>query len=234
MKLKELLKNIMKITYKTFSEKGPRNENQDYIRVMSDAENGRHSFILCDGMGGHALGGLAAKIVATSMARYLQDKKCGEQEILSATGQASRTLDTMSEVYNNAMMGTTMVLAHLEGDRLTVAHCGDSRGFVFSKDKELKYRTKDHTMEGDLESLLSRGFFTGHPEKAMPETETMEVKSGDRILLCSDGMWSSMNPEILRDRMMDDKPLEDIMDTFMFMCEKFSQDNYSAILIDIE
>ena len=68
-------------------------------------------------------------------------------------------------------------------------------------------------MEGDLESLLTRGFFTGHPEKAMPETETMEVKSGDRILLCSDGMWSSMNPEILRDRMMDDKPLEDIMDT---------------------
>lgn len=42
----------------------------------------------------------------------------------------------------------------------------------------------------------------------------MEVKSGDR--------------------MMDDKPLEEIMDTFKFMCEKFSQDNYNAILIDIE
>jgi hypothetical protein len=40
--------------------------------------------------------------------------------------------------------------------------------------------------------------------------------------------------EILRDRMMDDKPLEEIMDTFKFMCEKFSRDNYSGIMIRID
>lgn len=57
----------MKITYNTFSEKGPRSEKQDHIRAMTDAENGRYSFVLCDGMGGHAMGGTAAKIVAASI-----------------------------------------------------------------------------------------------------------------------------------------------------------------------
>ena len=43
-----------------------------------------------------------------------------------------------------------------------------------------------------------------------------------------------MAPDILRDRMMDDRPMEEIMDTFKFMCEKFSDDNYSAILATVK
>jgi predicted peroxiredoxin len=54
------------------------------------------------------------------------------------------------------------------------------------------------------------------------------------IFLCSDGVYPCMALEILRDRMMDDKPLEEIMDTFKFMCEKFSRDNYSGIMIRID
>ena len=62
----------------------------------------------------------------------------------------------------------------------------------------------------------------------------MMIESGDRVFLCSDGLWSSIRPDILRDRMIDDKDPEDIMDTYRFLCEKHAEDNYSAILITIE
>jgi protein phosphatase len=127
-------------------------------------------------------------------------------------------------------MGTTMVMAYLDGDMLTVAHCGDSRCYVYSEDKELKYRTEDHVKN----ELIVKSFFAGYPEKTTPDVKTIKVSKGDRILLCSDGLYSSVYPDILRDRMFDDKPLDEIMDTYKFLCEKYSSDNYSGILVTIE
>lgn len=46
----------MKIGYSTFSEQGPRRDNQDYIQIVTDDANERSVFILCDGMGGHVMG----------------------------------------------------------------------------------------------------------------------------------------------------------------------------------
>ena len=68
----------------------------------------------------------------------------------------------------------------------------------------------------------------------MPDVKTFKLSPGDRIFLCSDGVYPCMAPDILRDRMMDNKPIEDIIDTFKFMCEKFSDDNYSGIMIKID
>ena len=47
----------MKIGYSTFSEQGQRCDNQDYIQIVTDEEKQRAVFVLCDGMGGHAMGG---------------------------------------------------------------------------------------------------------------------------------------------------------------------------------
>lgn len=225
----------MKITYSTFSEKGQRHENQDFIKTVEDKENERYAFILCDGMGGHSMGGMASKIIATSLARDITATfpKKGK-DILGIVSRASHTLDTMSEIYRGIQMGATMVLACLDGDRLTMAHCGDSRCYVYTPNKRLRYRTWDHSEGGYMWSELTRGFFSGCPDKAIPEIKTIRVKKGDRILLCSDGMWASIIPEILRDRMLDNKPLEEILDTFKFLCEKDSEDNYSAILVKID
>ena len=225
----------MKITYSTFSEKGVRNENQDFIQTVIDEKNGRHAFILCDGMGGHAQGGLAARIVSSSIARDIKQNTPADMESIRAIiSRAAWTLDTISEVYGGAKMGTTMVMAHIDGDELTVMHCGDSRCYFCSGDKNVKYVTADHNDGDYMGAPITRCFFTGHPEKAEPEVRTFKIAPGDRILLCSDGVYPYMAPDILLDRMMDDKPMDDIMDTFKFMCEKFSEDNYSAILIKID
>ena len=225
----------MKINCITFSEKGPRSENQDHIRTITDAENGRYSFVLCDGMGGHAMGGTAAKIVAASICRdIMRMPHVDENDIRAIVSRAAWTLDTMSDVYGRVKMGSTMVAAHIEGSRMTVMHCGDSRCYVYGRDGKAKYVTTDHNAGDCIGAPLTRGFFTGHPDMAAPEVFTVKVEPGDRVLLCSDGMWSSIRPDILRDRMLDDKDPEDIMDTYKFLCEKYAEDNYSAILITIE
>ena len=131
-------------------------------------------------------------------------------------------------------MGTTMVMAYIEGDEMTVMHCGDSRCYVYDADKNIKYVTADHNSGDYMGAPITRCFFTGEPEKAEPDVKTFKVAPGDRIFLCSDGVYPCMAPDILRDRLMDDRPMEDIMDTFKFMCEKFSEDNYSGIMIKID
>lgn len=225
----------MKIEYSTFSEKGPRHENQDFIRAVADEDKRRYVFILCDGMGGHAHGSMAARIVATSIARDIRlNPPIDENSIHSIISRAAWTLDTMSDVYGSAKMGTTMVMAYIEGDEITVMHCGDSRCYVYNQEKNVKYVTADHNAGDYMGAPITKGFFSGHPDAAEPDVKTFKVSPGDRILLCSDGVYPCMAPEILRDRMMDNKPLEDIMDTFKFMCEKFSDDNYSAILVKID
>lgn len=225
----------MKIEYSTFSEAGRRRENQDHIQVFVDKDKGRAAFILCDGMGGHAHGGLAAKIVATSIARDIrQNPPTNEAAIKAMISHASWTLDTVAEVYGGAQIGTTMVMAYINGDEVIVIHCGDSRCYAYDKDKNPMYVTEDHNSGDYMGAPITRCFFAGYPEKAEPDVKTFQVSPGDMILLCSDGVYPCMAPDILRDRMMDDKPIEDIMDTFKFMCEKFSEDNYSAILVKID
>lgn len=223
----------MKIEYSTFSETGRRRENQDHIQVFID--NDRAGFVICDGMGGHSHGGLAARIIATSIVRDIKhNPPTDECSINVMISHASWTLDTMAEVYGGAKMGTTMVMAYIDGDKITVMHCGDSRCYVYDKNKNSKYVTADHNAGDYMGAPITRCFFAGNPDKAEPDVKTFKVSPGDRILLCSDGVYPCMAPDILRDRMLDDKPMEDIIDTFKFMCEKFSDDNYSAILVKID
>jgi protein phosphatase len=155
----------MKITYSTFSEKGPRRENQDFIQTIIDENKGRYTFVLCDGMGGHAHGGLAARIVATSIARDIKrNPPFGKTGIDAMISRAMWTLDTMAEVYGGAKMGTTMVMAYIEGDEMTVVHCGDSRCYVYDRDKRVKYVTADHTDGDYMGAPISRSFFSGHSQ----------------------------------------------------------------------
>lgn len=222
----------MKIEYSTFSETGRRRENQDHIQVFID--NDRAGFVICDGMGGHSHGGLAARIIATSIVSDIKhNPPTDECSINAMISHASWTLDTMAEVYGGAKMGTTMIAAYIDGDKLTIMHCGDSRCYVYDREKNVKYVTADHNAGDYMGAPITRCFFAGNPEKTEPDVKTFKVSPGDRIFLCSDGVYPCMAPDILRDRMMDDKPMEDIMDTFKFMCEKFSDDNYSAILVKI-
>ena len=58
----------------------------------------------------------------------------------------------------------------------------------------------------------------------------LKLSAGDRILLCSVGLYKSMYPYVLTGRMMDYQTLEQILDVYDFLCEKNGDDNYIGIL----
>lgn len=96
------------------------------------------------------------------------------------------------------------------------------------------YQTQDHVRLSFGYEIVARSFFSGHPEEAIADVVQFPVCSGDRILLCSDGIHKSMEPEDLEARMMEEKSLEEILHGFDLSCWKYGDDNYTAILIEVE
>ena len=226
----------MKIGYTTFSEAGKRRANQDVCRVIEIPERNSSLMVLCDGMGGHSMGDVAADTVCNAICEYWSNNveiPDSEIKVIEACKVASDALYTRSRVVRPVEMGTTMVMASIEGNIVTIAHCGDSRCYLLRND-EVVCQTKDHADPHWGSEVVTRCFFSMNPEVADPEVVCFEVKSGDRIFLCSDGVYKAMAPQILTARLQDDKPLDEVVDVIKFMCEKYSTDNYTGILAVIE
>lgn len=127
-----------------------------------------------------------------------------------------------------------MVMASIEGDIVTIAHVGDSRCYLQRPGQGVVYQTQDHVRLSFGYEIVVRSFFSGHPEEAIADVVQFPVCSGDRILLCSDGVHKSMESEDLEARMMEAKSLEEILYGFDLCCWKYGDDNYTAILIEVE
>lgn len=219
--------------YAAISECGRRYENEDSYAVWHDKESGRWVGIVCDGLGGHYNGKATSQLVTDSLMEYWKkhaDKPDTPEKVLRACAYATDALErkTASAYYNNC--GTTMVMASIHNNKLTVVYVGDSRCYVNRPGEGVIYETKDHTRLDFGWEVLDRCFFSGKPEAAIPEMMQLDIKEGDRILLCSDGLYKSMPPEILKARMMDDQPASQILDVLAFLCEKNGDDNYTALL----
>ena len=221
----------MKIKYTTFSEAGVRRSNQDVCRVVEMSEQNRNMMIVCDGMGGHSMGDVAAAIC--EFWGNCQDVPDSETKVTEACKAASDALYARSRVVRPIEMGTTMVMVSVEGNIATIAHCGDSRCYLL-RDGAVIYQTQDHADPHWGSEVVTRCFFSMNPDVAVPEVARFEVQPGDRIFLCSDGVYKAMAPQILTARLQDDKPSDEVVDVIKFMCEKFSTDNYTGILAFVE
>ena len=225
----------MKIKYTIFSEVGVRRANQDVCRIVEMPEHDRTLMVVCDGMGGHAMGDVAAEIVCNAVCDFWETHPdCGDsaQKVIKACSQASDALYKRSRVVRPIEMGTTLVMASVEGNKVTIAHCGDSRCYLL-RDGEVVHQTQDHSDPHMGSEVVTKCFFSMDSEVAVPDIAQFEVKSGDRIFLCSDGVYKSMAPQILTARLQDDKPLDEVVDVIKFLCEKYSKDNYTGILAEI-
>lgn len=226
----------MEIKYTTFSDIGKRQANQDVCRVIEMPEYNRILLVVCDGMGGHSMGDVAAETVSNAICEFWRnnpDMPDSETKVIDAFKIASDKLYTRSRLVRPIEMGTTMVMASVEDNMVTIAHCGDSRCYML-RDGEVMYQTQNHSDPYWNSEVVTRCFFSMNPEVAVPEIARFEVQPGDRIFLCSDGVYKAMAPQILSARLQDDKPLEEVVDVIKFMCEKYSTDNYTGILAIVE
>lgn len=223
------------IRYATFSECGVRRDNEDYCQVVVNPDEERYLFVVCDGMGGHAMGEVASQVICTTICDYwnsvLVDSDT-ETVLKKAFHRASEALDAKADVLHKVEMGTTMVLAAIYNDKITIAHCGDSRCYLLRPNVGVVYRTEDHIEQSVWGDYINHSFFSYHRQNANVEIRQFDLQPGDRVFLCTDGVSSYVNPDILRDRLMDDKSPEEVADIVKFLCEKSNTpNNYSGILV---
>ena len=229
---------MSKIRYASFSECGVRTNNEDYIQMVSDHDDGRYLFVCCDGMGGHSMGEVASQVVATTICEYWEQASFDdglEPVLQTAFRLASEALDAKADVLHKVEMGTTIVLAAIYNGKITIAHCGDSRCYLLRPNVGIVYRTEDHIEQSVWGDYINRSFFSYHRQNANVEIRQFDLQTGDRLFLCTDGVSSYVNPDILRDRLVDDKSPEEVVDVVKFLCEKSNTpDNYSGILVFVE
>ncbi len=169
---------------------------------------GSHLFVVADGMGGHAGGDIASAIAVRKISeidREFNSANDAEFALRSALLSANALLaETVFEHGELTGMGTTVSGILVVGDQIALAHIGDSRIYLF-RDGKLSQVTSDHTF---VQRLVDSGRITQeeaavHPRRsvlmrvlgdvdASPEIDTtiLDLKPGDRWLLCSDGLSS--------------------------------------------
>lgn len=119
----------MKIKYTTISKTGRRSNNEDCFNVLEMPEYNRFMGIVCDGMGGHSFGEVASEVVCDAISKYWQDNTDtpdSDQKVVMACKKACNAINQKSYDLSHAEMGTTMVMASIEGDKATIAHVGDT------------------------------------------------------------------------------------------------------------
>lgn len=225
----------MKIRYAAISAKGPRPENEDSYRITYNEDNGNWFALIADGLGGHSNGLLCSTLVCDAVSGYYNRSTETDEAVRArkACRAAAAKVDERAYTMNHVQMGSTLVMADISGDLLTITHCGDSRCY-FMRDGEFVHQTLDHVDNRGGWEIINRCIFTYKPEAAVPDIAQFRVKSGDRILLCSDGLYKSMAPEILKTHLWNDQSPEELLDTYASLCEKYAEDNYTGILAIIE
>jgi serine/threonine protein phosphatase PrpC len=195
------------------SRKGGRDKNEDRMGYCYTRDSGL--FALADGMGGHPEGEVASQLALQTLAarfqreakpdlkdplRFLHDAMFAGHHQLLRYATERGLIDTPR---------TTIVACVLQGQAAFWAHCGDSRLYLV-RDNKLIARTRDHSYT-ELQQTLSQAvplgqhvnrnvLFTclGSPGKPVVDTAgPLRMQAGDRVLLCSDGLWSALSDAVI-------------------------------------
>jgi len=195
-------------------------KQDDHTRLFGGSQG--QLLLVADGMGGHAAGEQASAIAVESLEQYvlntmswffrLQENIESDlvDEFKAALDVCQKSIETAALI-NPARqgMGTTLTMAYVLWPWLYVVHVGDSRCYLF-RDSRLERITTDHTV---AQQLLERGAISpndaqhsrwshvlyncvgGGSHELNAEVHRAELKIGDTILLCTDGLTVKMPEE---------------------------------------
>ena len=195
----------MKFSVFQVSRKGGRLKNEDRMGYCYTRESGL--FVLADGMGGHPEGEVAAQLALQTIAAvYQREARPVLKDVKAFLGSAVMAAhqQVMRYAGNKAMLDTprtTVVAAVLQGNTATWMHCGDSRLYVV-RGGELLTRTRDHSHAerpriGAGPEPVNRNLLLtclGSPTPPLFDvSEPLALQQGDKIMLCSDGLWGVMD-----------------------------------------
>lgn len=211
----------MKFSVFQVSRKGGRLKNEDRMGYCYTRESGL--FVLADGMGGHPEGEVAAQMALQTIAALyqrearplLKDVKAFlNTSVMTAHQQIMRYAGTKGMLDTPR---TTVVAAVLQGTTAHWVHCGDSRLYVV-RDGMLLTRTRDHSHAerprpgGGPEPANRNLLLTclGSPTPPLIDAAPpLQLRRGDRIMLCSDGVWGVLDDATIVHILSSGRPVSD-------------------------
>jgi protein phosphatase len=170
-------------------------------------------FAVADGMGGAQAGEVASKLAAAALEETDPGSISGPEKVTSLIQEANRRVyERASSDPATSGMGTTMTVALVESDGVTIGHVGDSRAYLV-RDGKLEQLTEDHSLVNELlkSGRLSREEAVMHPQRSVitravgtdPDVDvdafTVSADAGDVFLLCSDGLTDMVGDDDILD-----------------------------------
>lgn len=226
-----------------------RKLNQDFVYVSDNpVGNLPNLFIVADGMGGHKAGDYASKYTVETVIREIKSSleenpvRILSKAIRVANDQIRRKAGEDENLYG---MGTTVVAASCLGRYLQVANVGDSRLYIIND--EIRQITRDHSLVEEMVRMggIDRKTARNHPDKniitrAIGARDTVEIdffheelKPGDIVLMCSDGLTNMLEDEdihrILREKTSIQERAAKLVETAN---NNGGKDNIAVIIID--
>lgn len=232
-----------------------RESNQDVV-AWHVAETGDSALvIIADGMGGYQGGEIASRMAADTISESLaaelaatSNDKIHERLQVAFSVANERILDRRASEPKLDKMGTTLVVAWIEGNTAHIAHVGDSRCYRV-RDGCTTCLTRDDTVvqnmledgsitEADVPNVPFRNVLTravGAMEPVEMSYRCEHLQAGDSLLLCSDGLTNSV-PEltwepVLREADNREDAVQVLIDTAL---ENGASDNVSVVLLTLD
>jgi len=225
-----------------------RTMNQDgYFCSMTPIGPFPNLFIVADGMGGHQAGDYASRYAIETFLAYISHTETTNLIRVMDEGIAMANQKVLEKSFENeelAGMGTTMVVAFSEDRQLYVANVGDSRLYLIGH--EINQVTEDHSY---VAAMMRAGELTkeqarNHPEKNVitravgvsqdvkADFFEVDLKPGDKVLMCSDGLSNMIED----DRLFDVINANNVEDSVKILIDEAKKnggyDNITAIVIE--
>lgn len=172
-----------------------REHNEDSLTVLPPL------FAVADGMGGHEAGEVASEITINTLNDLAPQSADAEALARAVVAANLNVIKAPSQGVGREGMGTTLTAAILEKERLVIAQVGDSRAYLLHNGS-LQQLTRDHSLMADMieAGQLTEAEARVHPNRSVitraigsdphmqPDLYELNVETGDRLLLCSDGI----------------------------------------------
>jgi serine/threonine protein phosphatase PrpC len=236
-----------------------RTKNEDHF--CSDEDLGL--FIVADGIGGHAGGEIASTMAVEVIRDYMKMTMTGKEhgareENAHFTEETNRVAAGIrranQSIYESSQkdpalhgMGTTVAVALLTGNKLSIAHVGDSRIYlvrehslfpltddhsVVSEQMKLGLITKEEAETSQFGNVITKAL--GYEETIAMDLNELDIIEGDRIVLCTDGLTRMVSEDIIFSTVSSvDKHEEACKILIDTACANGGKDNITVIVIHI-
>jgi serine/threonine protein phosphatase PrpC len=213
-------------------------------------------YVVADGMGGHKNGEVASELAIRTVVGYILSEiyaplmslnphqgELSFQEVFQI-GIEKANAEIISSSYGG---GTTVTAVLIVGDQMTIAHVGDSRVYAIDKNGEMEALTRDHSLVKRLQELgqITPEEAAVHPQRNVlyralgqgepfdPEIISTKRPEKGYLLVCSDGLWSIVDKEIISGIIKSGVSPQDKCDRLIDAAnDEGGPDNISAILVE--